>query len=220
MTKKNMTGKLINEYKEKIPLYQDFCSTLNNLLISLLESSGYKYQISYRVKSIESLLKKIQRKTAEGKRYKRLEDVKDLAGIRIIFYLESDKKNFLSDLYREFTPQKLKLKERHKEKGYRATHIILQFGRKRLALGEYKKFSNLNIEIQLTSALFHAWSEIEHDIFYKLDEQTKLGGKDIIKKLKKDLEDTMVNYIHKASDKFESVAFDLRNMRIQQNKKM
>jgi len=196
------TDKIISDYKDKFPLYDQFCQTMQNLLTSLLDNGGYKYQITHRLKSLESLTDKIRKR---GKEYRKLDDIHDLAGIRIVFYLESDKKRFIADLYKELTPQNLKLTERHKEKGYRATHVIASFGGKRLMLGEYKNFKGLQCEIQLTSALYHAWSEIEHDIFYKND-FSHIKQKSEMNKLKKDLENTMTKYIEKASSSFENVA--------------
>lgn len=204
-------NKIVNAYKEKKALYGEFCLTMQNLLIQLLDNNGYKYQIAHRIKSLDSLTNKIQTKWKEGKECRKLDDIYDLAGIRIVFYLERDKRRFISDLYKELTPQNLTLKERHKEKGYRATHVIASFGKKRLSLGEYKKFKNMLCEIQLTSALYHAWSEIEHDIFYKGDFSNLKQNSDIIK-LKKDLENTMTKYIEKASSSFEKVAEKVKEL--------
>ena len=128
--------------------------------------------------------------------------------------MESDKKRFVSDLFKEFTPQKLKLEERHKEKGYRAIHVTAKFGRKRLILGEYKRFKGLKCEIQLTSVLYHAWSEIEHDIFYKPDLKIKKRQRETFMKLKTDLEKAMTDHIEKASDLFESVAKRVHDLSI------
>ncbi|MBK6605662.1 MAG: RelA/SpoT domain-containing protein [Leptospiraceae bacterium] len=198
-------NRIITFYKEKQGVYEEYCNAMKNLLVHLLNNNGYKYQISHRVKSIDSLEKKIRKKSKEGIEINQLEDINDLAGVRIVFYLESDKNKFVSDLYRELTPKKLKLKERHIEKGYRSTHVIAALGQKRLILGEYKKFKGLKCEIQLTSALYHAWSEIEHDIFYKPCFQEKEYRADIIK-LKKELENVMTEYIQKASDIFEYIS--------------
>ena len=155
-------------------------------------------------------MEKISRKAKEGVIYVKLQDIHDIAGIRIIFYLESDKKKFVSDLYKEFTPQNLSLFERHKEKGYLSTHVIAMFGPKRLMLGEYKKYDGLQCEIQLTSALYHAWAEIEHDIFYKSDKKIMKGQQAIIDELKKELEDVMINHIQKASCLLEAVVEKIR----------
>ncbi|MFZ0942611.1 MAG: RelA/SpoT domain-containing protein [Syntrophobacteraceae bacterium] len=208
-------NQLTDEYKENFQIYHDLCVEMQHLLIYLLANNGYKYQICHRIKSIESLRNKIIRKATKGIEYNTLNDINDLAGIRIIFYLESDKKQFIRDLYKELTPQNLRLVERNKEKGYRATHIIAEFGEKRLILTEYRRYASLKCEIQLTSALYHAWSEIEHDIFYKPGTNVKKLDQDIIITLKEELEETLTNYIEKASDTFEHVAAYVRNIRNQ-----
>ncbi len=77
---------------------------------------------------------------------------------------------------------------------------------KRIILNEYKRFKGLKCEIQLTSALYHAWSEIEHDIFYKPNLKIKEKQRETFMELKMELEKTMTNHIEKASDLFESVA--------------
>ena len=206
-------NQLTEKYKDNMQVYHDLCVTMQHLLIYLLDNNDYKYQISHRIKSIESLRNKIIRKADKGIIYNDISDISDLAGIRIIFYLESHKKQFIHDLYKELTPQNLKLVERNKNKGYRATHIVAEFGEKRLILAEYIRYAGLKCEIQLTSALYHAWSEIEHDIFYKPNNNAKKLDHDIIMTLKKELEETLTNYIEKASDTFEHVATYVRNIR-------
>ncbi|KQC08921.1 MAG: hypothetical protein APR62_03735 [Smithella sp. SDB] len=211
MKKKNFG--ILEEYYKKLPLYQEFCNTMQNLLSRLLVNNGYKCHITSRIKSFESVKEKILRKTEEGIIYKKLEDIHDIAGIRIIFYLESYKKKFISDLYNELTPQNLELYERHKEKGYMSTHVIAMFGPKRLMLGKYKKYEGLQCEIQLTSALYHAWAEIEHDIFYKLNEKVINNQQQIVDELKRELEEAMINHIQRASDLLESVVKRVRKIR-------
>jgi putative GTP pyrophosphokinase len=201
---------ILDEYREKSLLYHNFCSTMHNLLIILLDNLGFKYQISKRIKSPESIKSKMMQNALKGKIYLRLSDIEDIAGVRIVFYLESDKQRFIKALFKEFTPDKLSMEEHHKEKGYRATHVVLKFGKKRLSLNEYRNFTALKCELQMTSALYHAWSEIEHDIFYKLDPQLCLLDEASIQSLKNELEDAMINYVQGASEIFETVAKKIR----------
>ena len=204
MLKQNIE-KIANLYKEKLPLYNDFTLSMQNLLIHLLKDNGFKYQITFRIKTLTSTTLKILRKIQEGEEIHSVEDLHDLSGIRIIFYFESDKNRFIQCLYNELTSDELILKELHKEKGYRSTHIIAKYGDKRLNLCEYKKYSDMKCEIQLTSVLFHAWSEIEHDIIYKHDNLLMENHKEAMLEIKNDLEMIMIDYIQKASDKFESI---------------
>ena len=207
--------KLIAEYHEKSLLYQNFCSTMQNLLINLLDNNGFKYQISMRLKSAESIREKITRNKSRGRTYTRLSDMNDLAGVRIIFYLESDKQKFIELLFREFSPDKMQIEEHEKESGYRSIHIVLQFGRKRLSLNEYRNFAGLPCELQLTSALYHAWSEVEHGIFYKRDNRLVDVDEESMQALKAELETALNHHIHSASNIFESVAERIKQLRIQ-----
>ena len=212
--KPDFLKKIATEYQTHAVLYQNFCSTLRNLLVNLLDNQGFKYQISSRVKTLDSIKEKIQRNKTKGKIYRRLSDIEDVAGVRIVFYLESDKNKFIRILFKEFTPDKLKMEEHHKDKGYRSTHVLVRFGAKRLSLNEYRNFTGLKCELQLTSALFHVWSEIEHDIFYKRDPHLKSLAPEIVHKLKKELEEVMIDDIQHASEIFESVARKIRRIRM------
>jgi len=109
------------------------------MIRDLLDEKKYKYQIFHRVKSVVRLKEKIVRKKKERKIYKNLLDIGDLAGIRIVFYLESEKEKFIIDLQKEI-PNIVSIEEFEKTNGYRAKHVIVKLGAKRLELSEYKKY--------------------------------------------------------------------------------
>lgn len=206
--------RLIAEYHEKSLLYQNFCATMQNLMINLLDNNGFKYQISMRLKSPDSIREKISRNGARGRYYRRLSDMTDLAGVRIVFYLESDKRRFIDLLFKEFSPEKMKMEEHHKETGYRSTHIVIQFSRKRLNLNEYRNFAGLCCELQLTSALYQAWSEVEHDIFYKQELRPDNEARKEMNTLRKELEAAMKTHIAQASEILESVAEKMKQLQM------
>lgn len=200
------TARVVNEYLEQSLVYHDFCAAMRNLLVSLLDHRRFKYQISWRIKSLDGLRDKIARNAPKGKFYRQLGDVEDLAGIRIVFYLESDKRRFLSALAGEMTRSRLRMEQHQRERGYRATHVLAQFGRKRLSLREYHRFAGLKCEIQLTSALYNAWSEVEHDILYKHDQHLAPLEHATEDRLKEELNKAMEHYLQPASAILESVA--------------
>jgi ppGpp synthetase/RelA/SpoT-type nucleotidyltranferase len=197
---------VVAEYRERSLVYHDFCAVMRNLLISLLDHGRFKYQMSCRIKSLDSIRDKISRNAAVGKVYRQLSDIEDVAGIRIVFYLESDQRRFLATLLREMTRSRLRIEEHRKTHGYRATHVLAQLGRKRVSLDEYRRFAGLTCEIQLTSALFNAWSEVEHDILYKRDRKGAPLGRAAEAQLKQQLNEAMRRHLQPASDILESVA--------------
>ena len=109
-------------------------------------------------------------------------------------------KELLSELTGDVT-----IKNHKKESGYEATHIITSFGKKRIALSEYSKFDGLKCEIQLTSILHHAWSEIEHDMIYKDTLSVKQDKKTKVL-VKKEMKRILSEYLVKASTELDKLA--------------
>lgn len=200
------TSRIVDEYYRQDIVYYDFCAAIRNVIVSLLDHGGFKYQLSWRVKSIESIREKIARNAALGKVYRRLADIEDLAGIRVVFYLESEKRRFYAALMREMTRSRLQTEEHRKDSGYRATHVLVQLGPKRATLNEYRRFAGLKCELQLTSALYHAWSEVEHDILYKRGPHVQSLDGATEARLKRELNGALGRFIEPASDLLESVA--------------
>jgi ppGpp synthetase/RelA/SpoT-type nucleotidyltranferase len=105
------------------------------------------------------------------------------------------------------------LEENKKETGYEATHITVALGPKRLHLTEYRKFDGLKCEIQLTSILYHAWAEIEHDIFYKEEAEIRKLHPKRLRSLKKRMAKIMKRHIKKAASEFEGIMTQIRKIR-------
>ena len=195
---------ILAEYRNKRPLYEEFCAAVHKLLDSLLKENHYKYQIVSRTKTPERLREKLIRKSAAGIRYKDLSGIQDLAGIRVLFYSERDKERFVKHLKREINGT-INLEDRRRRGGYEATHVVMALDPKRLELSEYKRFAKLECEIQITSLLRHAWAEIEHDFIYK--DIMGLKGTDPKKfaLMEQQLGKILDTHIKKASQEFEEV---------------
>ncbi|OGI95018.1 hypothetical protein A2917_01395 [Candidatus Nomurabacteria bacterium RIFCSPLOWO2_01_FULL_42_17] len=206
------TERILKEYEAKADLYKKFTDAIRFLFENILKKGGYKYYIYARLKQIESLEEKIERKKLKGKIYKRLEDIKDIAGIRVIFYTEKDRRKFISKIQKEFKDS-LKIKKTHKISGYRAVHANVVLGKERLKLSEYEAFKGLKCEIQLCLILEHAWAEIEHDVLYK--ENIKLSESDKVHYLhmKDRMQGIMQNYINKASVELERVVLQSKRIK-------
>lgn len=180
------------------------------ILNSLLNDKGYKFQITSRTKELASLEKKVNYKS---KFYKKLSDVEDLSGIRIVFYLESDIGKFIADLRKEINGD-LKVEKNNKQNGYKATHLIFGLAENRVSLAEYSKYAGLKCEVQLTQILYHAWSEIEHDIFYKTPPELEKLDKKIVTDSKKEMKNAMDNYLSNAAGIFEKVVSKLMRKKV------
>ncbi len=152
--------------------YQPFEAFKDKILVllkDLLLDEGIKiHQISSRIKSIESLSKKIDEKS---EKYNAIEEITDIIGVRIITYLESEVDSISDLVVKEFIKDEENSIDKRRLKadqfGYRSLHLVVSFSADRCNLSEYKRYVGMKCEIQIRSILQHAWAEIEHDLGYK-----------------------------------------------------
>jgi len=161
--------KVIIWYKQNQSLYESLAKKVAEILKENVEQGEIQYQgITYRGKSLESFTTK-----AEEEKYTNpVDEIKDMAGVRVITYLETDVSKiakiveglFSIDRVNSYDQSKLLGSDRV---GYRSVHYIAKFDKDRCKLPEYQKYKDLPFEIQIRSLLQHAWAEIEHDRNYK-----------------------------------------------------
>lgn len=166
----DVVASIMEEYEQKHELYDDFRKKVERLVRELLEEKGLGVHfIESRPKDAAKLRDKVRR--AEGK-YSKLGDVTDIAGVRIITYLEQDVYPIAEVIQEEFdidwenSVDKGDLLEPD-QFGYRSLHYVAKLSADRSKLTEYSRFSECKVEVQIRSILQHAWAEIEHDLGYK-----------------------------------------------------
>ncbi len=161
---------IVNEYDEKNKLYQRFTTDIESLLKRIIQAEGIVCNaITSRLKSRESLCKKIDLKTGK---YNCLADLTDIAGIRIITYYDGDVDRIAEIVEREFSVDRENSIDKRMALepdrfGYCSLHYVVSISDERVKLKEYEVYANLKCEIQIRSVLQHAWAEIEHDLGYK-----------------------------------------------------
>lgn len=209
---------LVRGYDSKKSLYKDFAFSVKRIIEEIIKKEDigkYIQIVTAREKDPESLTKKLLNKMfddnpqniayLEKKEIENFADIKDLAGVRIILYFNGDVLKKLRMALQEEFSYSAKDERRHNDSaGQESIHSIIEFSDERLRLSEYAKFKGLRCEIQIVTALQHAWSELEHDVVYKPD-NGKWEGLEVEKfsKMFKDAKD----HIKKASDIFESIMY-------------
>ena len=120
-------------------------------------------QVSGRVKSVASILEKMQRKHIPMERME--EEVEDIAGIRIICQFEEDIETVASLIQNrsDITIKSEKNYLKHvKQSGYRSLHLIIYYTVETLN-GPRKR----QAEIQIRTMAMDFWATIEHSLQYK-----------------------------------------------------
>lgn len=133
--------------------------------------------VNVRIKSPKSIIQKMTKKECELTYKDMIENVNDIAGIRIICPLQKDIytiKNLLQNV-----PEIKTLKEKDyitkpKESGYSAYHMILG-----VPVVLSKKIIYVKVEIQIRTMAMDFWSSLEHKMKYKQKEKiTKKESKE------------------------------------------
>lgn len=125
--------------------------------------------VNTRVKSAESLLKKVQKKNLPLSLDIIQESIKDIAGIRIIC-------SFVSDIYRisemiqaQSDIEVVEVKDyiQHpKPNGYQSLHIIMKIP---VFMSDRK--IHVYVEMQIRTIAMDFWASLEHKIYYKYNKQ-------------------------------------------------
>jgi putative GTP pyrophosphokinase len=156
---------ILAEFDAREDLLAAFCARTKGLIEAGMQDAGIRCQsVQFRVKTKRKLREKYLDPT---KKYTRLDDITDLAGLRIITYYEDEIDQVAEIIKREFDVDlENSVDKRQVEPdrfGYSALNYVCRHLSKRTSDVEYKRFTGICCEIQITSVLRHAWSEIEHE---------------------------------------------------------
>lgn len=135
--------------------------------------------VKSRVKSPESILKKVQRKDYELSLTSIKENIRDIAGIRITC-------SFISDIY-EISNMLQKQKDitvieckdyikNPKPNGYQSLHLIIQ-----IPIFMSDRVEDVYVEIQIRTIAMDFWASLEHKIYYKYNKEVPQHMKDELK---------------------------------------
>jgi ppGpp synthetase/RelA/SpoT-type nucleotidyltranferase len=133
-------------------------------LEALVSEHGLPAQsVSFRVKEVESLRRKLER---PDRTYSSLWDITDLVAVRVTLYFEDALEALAKVIERTFAIDfersvDKRLPTDPRRFGYRSLHYICEL-RPPASLDPRFRF-----EIQLRTLLQHAWAEVEHDLGYK-----------------------------------------------------
>lgn len=201
--------------------YRKFAETVAAIVRSaIVEAGGYRLQqVMWREKSVASLRKKLEKRgvdlaTADGLE----EEVKDLAGCRIVFYTNGDVTNLINSglISKNFEVLETKLHHPRRETEdaaelYISNHYLVRLRQERINLPEYAAFAGMRCEIQVQTILNHAWAEMAHDTIYKAPDLGSFGNK-ALDSIKARMAKISRKYLVPAGYEFTKVAADFERL--------
>ena len=161
---------LLEQYDERKPIYEKMEQIAFDTLRWTLRRQGlYVTSIEHRVKERQSLMGKLELK---GAKYKSLDDVTDILGLRVITFYTDDvdkvaaiaKRTFEVDWQQSVDKRKLHQFDRF---GYNSLHYICRLPKSVVDDPAMPQLNEYRFELQMRTALQHVWSTIEHDTGYK-----------------------------------------------------
>lgn len=168
------SNEIIDQFKKDKKYYEEFTNRIEKLIRDLIKVRNIKaHAITSRVKEIDSLNKKLLVKsTSDCSKYKKLSDITDLAGIRIITYYENETHEIEKLIKEEFEVDLINSVDKGAQLdpdrfGYLSKHFVVKLSKKRSELPELSQLKELSVEIQVRTILQHAWAENEHKLGYK-----------------------------------------------------
>jgi len=197
-------------------VYEEFAKLVRSLLKkAIAKSKGLPRPQSTqsRAKSVDSLTLKLEdRKLLDSERIE--DEIKDLAGVRLIFYTDTDVDTLLQSrlIPDNFSVQWGETKVHHPtdendQQRYKAFHYTVSLSERHLELEKYKKFNGLRCEIQIQAILNHAWAETTHDMIYKPRKSPGFGTK-AREQLEARMKKTMDDYLRATGCEFQKVQKD------------
>lgn len=165
----NVQNNILNEYDNSLIMLNKLETKVKELLKDLLEPNKANiHTISSRIKSKDSLSKKIERKN----KYSYLRDITDIVGFRVITLYSDTVDEVAKIIESEFKIDEQNSIDKRKALepnrfGYLSLHYVASLSDIRGQLPENTSVADFRFEIQIRSILQHAWAEIEHDLGYK-----------------------------------------------------
>lgn len=198
--------------------YLALVDAIQNILRHMLSQHGLMaHTITGRAKEAGSLAKKLANRGIDPADAID-EQLKDLAGCRVVFLTNSQVEafNHTGALHENF--EVLDVNVHHPVPGtdtetklFDSTNYLVCLKPERLALPEYRAFAGLRAEIQIQTLLNHAWAEMGHDTIYKEPNLKHLGAArmaDIGERMNR----VMQAHLVPAGHDFDKIASDFRRL--------
>lgn len=200
--------KLLDEFIEERPLFIEMLDVVINKVKALLKENNILVTtIEGRVKEINSLAGKLELK---GGKYKSLNDITDLLGLRIVMFYSDEIDKVASLIERHFKIDWENSVDKRKmlnldQFGYMSLHYICCIPPELFEIPGHPEVNEFRFEIQMRTALQHVWATAYHDTGYKSDVEVP---REYIRALSR-----LAGLLETADEQFSGIIRDLSDYR-------
>lgn len=163
------------QYNDLLKIYEIAMNQVTDNIILIKDKLNKLYgypiieKVTSRLKTKKSIIEKMKRKGYETTYKSLVDNINDLAGIRIVCPVKDDV-IFVKQIFEKMPNLKI-IKEKDyienpKKSGYSAYHLIVE-----TPLNINNETVIIKVEIQIRTVAMDFWSEMEHNIRYKSKKQ-------------------------------------------------
>ncbi len=165
-------GKMQADYASRSASSLRLISCLREQISAILEKNSITLGVPLesRIKSWASIDDKIKRKSSA---IKKIDDVDDLAGIRIILLFRRDVDlldKILNDVFQVIRSEDTSKRLNDNQFGYQSNHYIVHIPEDWSKIPSYSDLSDLKAEIQVRTIAQHMWAAASHKLQYKRED--------------------------------------------------
>lgn len=184
MKVRNKMQSNINDIILNLKEYENFIQPYRNVMKEIevsLEALDIEYKRKYdhnpihsiqsRIKSLSSIFEKLKRKELEQSFKSAMENLKDIAGVRVNCYYLQDVYTIIEKLKKQNNIVIINEKDyisNPKPNGYRSYHLIVG-----VVVYEDDEKQYYPVEIQIRTLAMDFWASIEHQLCYKASNEKK-----------------------------------------------
>ncbi len=163
--------KMAFQFQQIMMIYESAVEQIKTKLDILNNENKVKRQrntiesIKTRIKSAESIAKKLEKKNVPVTFDSMIKNIDDIAGVRVVCPYISDIYNVRDILLRQPDIKLIQEKDyiqEPKESGYRSLHLVVE-----VPIYLSKTNHNVRVEIQLRTIAMDFWACLEHELHYK-----------------------------------------------------
>lgn len=156
------------QYKQNHEIYKSFCSYLEGQIKEILKTKEISYyELSFRIKTLDSILEKIERNSLS---VESISNIHDLIGFRIIALFKRDVA-LICDIIRQnfqIVWEEDKAGQKPDDTfGYLSVHFQISVQQNWLHSPTTHKYAGLEAELQVRTFSQHVWAASSHLLQYK-----------------------------------------------------
>jgi putative GTP pyrophosphokinase len=166
------------EWGARYSAYRDWyewqTERLESRIIAILSTAGMDvFKVESRTKEVQSFTGKVEARNSgkEAKFGDPLREITDLVGARVITYYREDVDTVGEIIQKNFHVDKATIVDRAGDEpdrfNYKSVHFIVRLSPPTTDTRDWGPYADVRAEIQVRTALQHAWSAVQHKLDYK-----------------------------------------------------